>query len=59
MKSTLAGVLAAELATGARSQVLDEYRAQPAPKRLPPAPLAYVGVNSVIRWQELLAGREG
>ena len=59
VKSTLAGVLAAELATGARSQVLDEYRAQPAPKRLPPAPLAYVGVNSVIRWQELLAGREG
>ena len=59
VKSTLAGVLAAELATGTRSQALDEVQAQPAPKRLPPAPLAYVGINSVIRWQELRAGREG
>jgi glycine/D-amino acid oxidase-like deaminating enzyme len=59
VKSTLAGVLAAELATGARSPVLDAYQKQPAPKRLPPAPLAYVGINSVIRWQELRAGREG
>lgn len=59
VKSTLAGVLAAELATGTRSKLLDEYQAQPAPKRLPPAPLASLGINSVIRWQELRAGREG
>jgi glycine/D-amino acid oxidase-like deaminating enzyme len=59
VKSTLAGVLAADLATGTRSTILDEFRAQPAPKRLPPAPLAYVGINSVIRWQESRAGREG
>lgn len=59
VKSTLAGILAAELATGTPSKVLDEFQAQPAPKRLPPAPLAYVGINSVIRWQELRAGREG
>lgn len=58
VKSTLAGVLAAELATGTPSRVLDETQAHPAPKRLPPAPLAYVGINSVIRWQELRAGRE-
>ena len=59
VKSTLAGVLAADLATGNGSTILDEFQAQPAPKRLPPAPLAYVGVNAFIRWQELRAGREG
>ena len=59
VKSTLAGVLAADLATGTRSTILDEFQAQPAPKRLPPAPLARLGVNSFIRWQELRAGREG
>ncbi|MBE7183260.1 MAG: FAD-binding oxidoreductase [Methylobacterium mesophilicum] len=59
VKSTLAGVMAADLATGTRSKTLDEYQTQPAPKKLPPAPLAYVGINSVIRWQELRAGREG
>lgn len=58
VKSTLAGVLAADLATGTRSALLDEFTAQPAPKRLPPAPLAYLGINSVIRWQEMRAGRE-
>jgi glycine/D-amino acid oxidase-like deaminating enzyme len=59
VKSTLAGVLAVDLATGTRSRILDEFQAQPAPKRLPPAPFASVGVNPVIRWQELRAGREG
>ena len=58
VKSTLAGVLAADLATGTRSNLLNEYHAQAAPRRLPPAPLAFVGINSVIRWQELRAGRE-
>jgi glycine/D-amino acid oxidase-like deaminating enzyme len=59
VKSTLAGILAADLATGTRSTILDEFQAQPAPKRLPPAPIASLGINSVIRWQELRAGREG
>ncbi|MCW6512669.1 NAD(P)/FAD-dependent oxidoreductase [Lichenifustis flavocetrariae] len=59
VKSTLAGMMAAELATGTRSAILEDYAAQPAPKRLPPVPLAYLGINSVIRWQELRAGREG
>jgi glycine/D-amino acid oxidase-like deaminating enzyme len=58
VKSTLAGVLAADLATGTGSTILDAFQAQLAPKRLPPAPLAYVGINSFIRWQELRAGRE-
>lgn len=58
VKSTLAGILAADLATGTGSTILDEFQAQPAPKRLPPALLAALGINSVIRWQELRAGRE-
>lgn len=59
VKSTLAGVMAADLATGTRSSMLDEFATQPVPQRLPPQPLAFVGINSVIRWQELRAGREG
>jgi glycine/D-amino acid oxidase-like deaminating enzyme len=59
VKSTLAGVLAADLATGNRSDRLEQYQAQPKPKRLPPTPIAWLGVNAVIQWQELRAGREG
>jgi glycine/D-amino acid oxidase-like deaminating enzyme len=59
VKSTLAGVLAADLATGARSEHLEKFRHQPRPSRLPPEPIAWLGINSVIRLQELRAGREG
>jgi glycine/D-amino acid oxidase-like deaminating enzyme len=59
VKSTLAGMMAADLATGAASPELDKYKNQPEPVRLPPEPIAWLGVNSVIRLQELRAGREG
>jgi glycine/D-amino acid oxidase-like deaminating enzyme len=59
VKSTLAGVLAADLATGTRSEHLEKFRNQPGPSRLPPEPIAWLGINSVIRLQELRAGREG
>lgn len=59
VKSTLAGIFAADLATGTGSPLLDGYKAQAKPRRLPPAPLAFIGINSFIRWQELRAGREG
>lgn len=58
VKSTLAGMMAVDLATGAQSIPLESYRNQSAPKRIPPEPLAWLGINSVIRWQELRAGRE-
>jgi glycine/D-amino acid oxidase-like deaminating enzyme len=58
VKSTLAGVMAVDLATGTPSAPLAAYRHQPAPKRIPPEPFAWLGINSVIRWQELRAGRE-
>ncbi|MFB9947463.1 NAD(P)/FAD-dependent oxidoreductase [Rhizobium puerariae] len=59
VKSTLAGMMAADLAAGSGGSELDQYRNQPEPSRLPPEPIAWLGVNSVIRFQELRAGREG
>jgi glycine/D-amino acid oxidase-like deaminating enzyme len=59
VKSTLAGMLAAELATGNTSSHLKEFKDQPMPSRLPPEPFAWLGINAMIRWQELRAGREG
>lgn len=58
VKSTLAGVLAVDLAAGVNSSTLASFKNQAAPKRIPPAPIAWLGINSVIRWQELRAGRE-
>ncbi|TPE51754.1 NAD(P)/FAD-dependent oxidoreductase [Amaricoccus solimangrovi] len=59
VKSTLAGMMAADLATGTRSGDLDRYQDQPKPRRLPPEPAATIGARAVIRWQEMRAGREG
>ena len=59
VKSTLAGVLAVDLASGLSSPTLTSFQNQPYPKRIPPEPFAWMGINSVIRWQELRAGREG
>ena len=59
VKSTLAGVMAADLATGTHSEQLEKFMDQPKPARLPPEPFAWLGVNAVIRLQELRAGREG
>lgn len=59
VKSTLAGKMAAELATGTTSVDLDRYKDRPAPRRLPPEPIATIGARARIRWQEMQAGREG
>lgn len=59
VKSTLAGVMAAELATGTTSKFLDIYSRSPEPSKLPHKVLTQLGVGSVIRWQALRAGREG
>ncbi|WP_298360737.1 FAD-binding oxidoreductase [uncultured Litoreibacter sp.] len=57
-KGTLAGKLAAELACGERSAMLDQMLASDAPRKLPPAPLAAMGARAYLRWQERRAGRE-
>ncbi len=57
-KGTLHGMLMAELASEQGSDLLDSVMDQPAPQRLPPAPIAYLGANAVLRWSEFKAGRE-
>ncbi|CAM3088536.1 FAD-binding oxidoreductase [Pseudomonas floridensis] len=59
VKSTLAGVMAAELATGTHSGFLDEFSSSPGPSKLPAKLLTRLGGSSVIGWQALRAGREG
>ncbi|AVI84725.1 MULTISPECIES: NAD(P)/FAD-dependent oxidoreductase [Pseudomonas syringae group] len=59
VKSTLAGVMAAELATATKSKFLDDFCDTPGPSKLPPKILTRLGVSSVISWQALRAGREG
>lgn len=57
-KGTLLGMVTAELATGQPSALCAEVMAQEPPRRLPPAPLTYLGANAVMRWGEWKAGRE-
>ena len=57
-RGTLAGMLAADLATGARSDPLDQMLAEQPPSRLPPEPIAWIGATARIRWSEFMAGRE-
>ncbi|MEM8632403.1 MAG: FAD-binding oxidoreductase [Pseudomonadota bacterium] len=57
-KGTLAGMLAADLATGRSSPALARTLAEPPPTRLPPEPLAQIGANLRLRWQETRAGRD-
>ncbi len=57
-KGTLHGRLAADLASGEKSDALTEVLAQPGPVRLPPRPLTAIGANAVMRWGEFKAGRE-
>jgi glycine/D-amino acid oxidase-like deaminating enzyme len=59
VKSTLAGIMAADLATETASPELSRYMDHPQPSRIPPEPFAWLGINGVIRLQELRAGREG
>lgn len=57
-KGTLAGLLAAELAAGHRSEALERALAAPSPSRLPPTALARLGATLRLRWGERRAGAE-
>lgn len=57
-KGTLAGGLAAELALGKTSPALTRALAADAPRRLPPKPIASLGANAFLKFQELRAGKE-
>lgn len=57
-KGMLHGMLMADLASGVRSELLDQVLDQPQPVRLPPEPFATIGARAVLRWSEVKAGRE-
>lgn len=57
-RSTLTGIGAAELASGAESEVTRHFLAEPEPTRLPPQPLSTLGATTYLRWKEWRAGRE-
>lgn len=59
VKSTLAGMMAVDLASGQASPELAAYQDHAEPTRLPPEPIAAIGASVVIRMQEMRAGREG
>ncbi len=57
-KGTLAGMGAAELASGGGGAAAEFLSAEARPAKLPPEPLSYIGANGVMRWGEWKAGRE-
>ncbi len=57
-KGTLAGLLAAEQASGVQSPALERALAAPRPTRVPPAPLTRAVGNARTRWGEWRAGRD-
>jgi len=57
-RGTLSGILAADLASGQTSEPLDYLLAEAKPKLLPPGPLASIGANALMRWNEFRAGAE-
>lgn len=58
VKSTLAGMAAAEAALGRPGAAALAMAGHERPRRLPPEPLATLGANAVLRWREWRAGRE-
>ena len=58
VKGTLSGMMAAELACDTGSNLLADFRDQPAPRLLPPDPLTQIGATARIKWQEWRAGRD-
>jgi glycine/D-amino acid oxidase-like deaminating enzyme len=57
-KGTLSGMLAAEQAAQANNPMIATLQDFDPPKRLPPEPIAWLGANATIRWEEWRAGRE-
>ncbi len=58
VQGTLAGILAAEQASGIDSDFLRQTLSLSQPSRLPPEPFATIGANVVTKWGEIKAGKE-
>ena len=57
-KGTLAGISAAELATDTVTEISRALTTMAPPRRLPPEPLSWLGVNALMKWKEWRAGNE-
>ena len=59
-KGTIAGIIAAEQATATEveSSLIKDYQAEPAPQKLWPIPMMWLGANGYMRLKEWRAGKE-
>lgn len=57
-RSTLAGIAAAQSASGKDSEIARHFRAEDPPGLLPPPALAEIGANVYLRWREWRARKE-
>jgi len=59
-KGTVTGILAAEqaAATEIKSSLIKDYQPEPAPKKLWPEPMMWLGANGYMRFNEWRAGKE-
>ena len=57
-KGTAIGIITAEKITGAINSLVPDFVDEEAPKKLMPKPFMWFGVNSYMRWKELMAGKE-
>ena len=55
---TVSGMLLADLAVGADSELLRDLRALPGPAWIPPEPLLGIGVRATLARLQRRAGRE-
>lgn len=55
-KGTLSGMLAADLACGVASELLEEWQSQPPPSRLHPEPFMSIGARAWLKWTHSRAG---
>lgn len=57
-KGTAIGIITAEKISGTINSLVPDFVDEEAPKKLMPKPLMWFGVNSYMRWKELMAGKE-
>jgi glycine/D-amino acid oxidase-like deaminating enzyme len=57
-RGTLQGMAIADLVTGTASDIADHFATEEIPPMLPPAPVAAIGANAYLKWQEWRSGRE-
>ncbi|MDA7448268.1 FAD-binding oxidoreductase [Candidatus Pseudothioglobus singularis] len=57
-KGTAIGIITAEKITGTINSLVPDFVDEEVPKKLMPKPFMWFGVNSYMRWKELMAGKE-